>query len=144
MEISTERASLTSVEFNNIKYSMIGGSTDSGNVSFWDVNSAREIHSFGEHNAPATDLAFSPLNEVLVVSSGLDKRCLCYDTMTKKPASKICTDLPLTSVDFAPDGTHLVLGTTQVITFLLFLSVEYFLSYRYYYYYNFLGICLYL
>ena len=127
---------------------MIGGSTDSGNVSFWDVNSAREIHSFGEHNAPATDLAFSPLNEVLVLSSGLDKRCLCYDTMTKKPASKICTDLPLTSVDFAPDGTHLVLGTTQVIKFLLFLSatIRCQLEYFYYivFYYFFVGLGLFL
>ena len=144
MEISTERASITSVKFNNIKYSMIGGSTDSGNVSFWDVNSAREIHSFGEHNAPATDLAFSPLNEVLVLSSGLDKRCLCYDTMTKKPASKICTDLPLTSVDFAPDGTHLVLGTTQVINFLLFLSATISCQLEYFFYYFFVGLGLFL
>ena len=73
--VSTEKAMVTSVQFNAVKYSMIGTSTDAGAVSFWDVNQAKEIHSFGEHNAPATDLAFSPVNEVLVLSSGIIFAC---------------------------------------------------------------------
>ena len=85
-----------------------------GHVNFFDVNTGQELHAFKEHKAPATDLAFSPVNDVLVLSSGLDKRCVCYDTMTKKPVSTIWTDWPLTAVDFALDGTNLVLGTTKV------------------------------
>ena len=63
-------------------------------------------------------MAFSPVNEVLVLSSGLDKQCVCYDTLAKKPASTICTELPLTSVEFASDGTNLVLGTSQGLVYL--------------------------
>ena len=89
---------------------MVGASTDKGSLAFWDVNANKEIHNFNEHKAPSTGLAFSPVNEVLVLSSGLDKRCVCYDVMTKKPASTIWTELPLTSVEFASNGTNLVLG----------------------------------
>ena len=74
--VSTEKAMVTSVQFNAVKYSMIGTSTDAGAVCFWDVNLAKEIHSFAEHNAPATDLAFSPVNEVLVLSSGKYKNVM--------------------------------------------------------------------
>lgn len=114
LEVSNQDVSLTAVKFNNVRHSMIGASTDAGSVAFWDVNAARELHVFNEHKAPTTGLAFSPVNEVLVLSAGLDKRCVCYDTMTRKPASTIWTDLPLTSVDFALDGTNLVLGTSKV------------------------------
>ena len=78
------------------------------------MNTGQELHTFKEHKAPATDLAFSPVNDVLVLSSGLDKRCVCYDTMTKKPVSTIWADWPLTAVDFALDGIYLVLGSTKV------------------------------
>lgn len=70
---------------------MVGASTDKGSLAFWDVITAKEIQKFSEHKAPSTGLAFSPVNEVLVLSSGLDKRCVCYDTLAKKPASTIWT-----------------------------------------------------
>ena len=70
---------------------MVGASTDKGTLAIWDVIAAKEVQKFNEHKAPSTGLAFSPVNEVLVLSSGLDKRCVCYDTLTKKPASTIST-----------------------------------------------------
>ena len=109
----TREESLTAVKFNHIKQYMVGVAADNGHVAFWDVNVAKELHKFSEHKAPATGLAFSPVNEVLVLSSGLDKRCICYDTQMKKPASTIWTESPLTCVEFAADGTNLALGTSQ-------------------------------
>ena len=38
--------------------------------------------------APATGLAFSPLNEMLLLSCGLDKRIVCYDVQGKKYVEK--------------------------------------------------------
>ena len=53
------------------------------------------------------------LFQVLLLSCGLDKRCVCYDAnVGKRAMSHFKTDFPLTSVDFAPDGTTLALGTT--------------------------------
>lgn len=50
----------------------------------WDSNTHREIHVFDSaHKAPGSGLAFSPASELLVVSVGLDKRIVCYDTDKK-------------------------------------------------------------
>lgn len=38
---------------------------------------------------------------------------MCYDIQTKRPASVIRTDHPLSSVDFYSDGATLALGTTN-------------------------------
>lgn len=108
-----QQCALSAINFNNVKHSILGGCTDAGSVVFWDVNTCKKMSTFCQHRAPSTGLAFSPVNEVLVASAGLDKRCVCYDIQTKKPASTFATDQPLTSVDFAVDGTTLALGTSQ-------------------------------
>ena len=33
-------------------------------VALWDCNANKQTHIFSEHNAPATAVAFSPVNEV--------------------------------------------------------------------------------
>ena len=111
-------SALTSTKFNNVKQSMVGACADNGLLAFWDINTAKELQKFSEHKAPATGMAFSPVNEALVLTAGLDKRCVCYDTGTRKPISTIWTDIPLTSVEFAPDGTNLALGTSQGLVYL--------------------------
>lgn len=116
--LTKDQSGLTCTKFNNIKQSMIGASCDSGSAIFWDIHANKEVYKFNEHKAPATGLAFSPVNEVLVMSSGLDKRCVCYDTLTKKPASTIWASQPLTSVDFALDGTNLALGTSKGLVYM--------------------------
>ena len=42
-----------------------------------------------------------------MLSSGLDKRCVCYDVTMKRAMSTIKTEYPLTSVDFGSDGMTL-------------------------------------
>lgn len=50
----------------------------------WDANTQKEIHVFDSaHKAPGCGLAFSPASELLVVSVGLDKKIVCYDTASK-------------------------------------------------------------
>lgn len=50
----------------------------------WDSNTQKEIHVFDSaHKAPGSGLAFSPASELLVVSVGLDKKIVCYDTASK-------------------------------------------------------------
>lgn len=50
----------------------------------WDSNTQKEIHIFDSaHKAPGSGLAFSPASELLVVSVGLDKKIVCYDTASK-------------------------------------------------------------
>ncbi|XP_068169117.1 protein NEDD1 [Antennarius striatus] len=97
-----------------LKRSLLGSISDSGTLVLWDANTCKEIHVFDSaHKAPGSGLAFSPASELLVVSVGLDKKIVCYDTASKIMLRSIRVDGPLTSVDFTPDGTGLVVGSTQ-------------------------------
>ncbi|KAM4618573.1 protein NEDD1 [Polymixia lowei] len=97
-----------------LKRSLLGSVSDSGTVVLWDSNSQKELHVFeGAHKAPGCGLAFSPASELLFVSVGLDKKIICYDTASKIVLRSIRVESPLTVVDFTPDGTGLVVGSTQ-------------------------------
>uniref|UniRef100_A0A3B4A1X8 Uncharacterized protein n=1 Tax=Periophthalmus magnuspinnatus TaxID=409849 RepID=A0A3B4A1X8_9GOBI len=97
-----------------LRRSLLGSVSDSGTVVLWDSNTQKEIHVFeSAHKAPGSGLSFSPASELLVVSVGLDKKIVCYDTASKIVVRSIRVDSPLTSVDFTLDGTGLVVGSTQ-------------------------------
>ncbi|KAG7231609.1 hypothetical protein INR49_011004, partial [Caranx melampygus] len=97
-----------------LRRSLLGTVSDSGTVVLWDSNTQKELHVFdGAHKAPGSGVAFSPASELLVVSVGLDKKIVCYDTASRIVLRSIRADAPLTSVDFTPDGTGLVVGSTQ-------------------------------
>lgn len=50
----------------------------------WDSNTQKELHVFDRaHKAPGSSLAFSPTSDLLLVSVGLDKKIVCYDTAGK-------------------------------------------------------------
>lgn len=67
-----------------LRRSLLGSVSDSGTVVLWDSNTQKEIHVFDSaHKAPGSGLAFSPASELLVVSVGLDKKVVCYDTASR-------------------------------------------------------------
>ncbi|TNN00659.1 hypothetical protein fugu_011905 [Takifugu bimaculatus] len=97
-----------------LKRSLLGSISDSGSMVLWDANTQKEIHVFDSaHKAPGCGLVFSPASELLVVSVGLDKKIICYDTVSKIFLKSIRVESPLTAVDFTLDGTGLVVGSTQ-------------------------------
>uniref|UniRef100_A0A3Q2PSJ9 NEDD1 gamma-tubulin ring complex targeting factor n=1 Tax=Fundulus heteroclitus TaxID=8078 RepID=A0A3Q2PSJ9_FUNHE len=102
------------LRLSTVKRSLLGTVSDSGTVVLWDSNTQRELHAFDSaHKAPGSGLAFSPTSDLLFVSVGLDKKITCYDTASKKILRALRVESPLTSVDFTPDGTGLVVGSTQ-------------------------------
>lgn len=67
-----------------LRRSLLGSVSDSGAVVLWDANTQKELHVFdGAHKAPGCGLSFSPASELLLVSVGLDKRIVCYDTASR-------------------------------------------------------------
>ncbi|XP_005449195.1 protein NEDD1 isoform X1 [Oreochromis niloticus] len=102
------------LRLSTVKRSLLGSVSDSGTVVLWDSNTQKELHMFdGAHKAPGSGLAFSPTSDLLVVSVGLDKKIVCYDTASKIVLRSIRVDSPLTAVDFTLDGTGLVVGSTH-------------------------------
>ena len=73
------------LRYSALPTAVVGAAFDTGHVSLWDVNQRRLLHTFtGGHVAPASGLAFSPVNDILLASVGLDKRLVCYDPKSKR------------------------------------------------------------
>ncbi|NXV09792.1 NEDD1 protein, partial [Cettia cetti] len=108
------RQPIRHLKYSSFKKSLLGTVSDSGNVTLWDVNSQNPYHNFENiHKAPASEICFSPVNKLLLVTVGLDKRIILYDTLSKKLLTTIVADFPLTTVDFMPDGTTLAIGCSR-------------------------------
>ncbi|XP_036373864.1 protein NEDD1 [Megalops cyprinoides] len=102
------------LKYSYVKRSLLGSVSDSGTVVLWDANTQKELHVFeGSHKAPASGLAFSPANDLLFVTVGLDKKIICYDTSSKIVLRSMRVESPLTAIDFMPDGAGLAVGSTQ-------------------------------
>ncbi|XP_030621717.1 protein NEDD1 [Chanos chanos] len=102
------------LRYSLVKRSLLGTVSDSGSVVLWDANTQKDLHVFdSSHKAPASGLAFSPANDLLFVTVGLDKKIICYDTSSKVVLRSMRVESPLTAIDFTPDGAGLVVGSTQ-------------------------------
>nr|XP_006197990.1 protein NEDD1 [Vicugna pacos] len=106
--------SVRHLKYSLFKKSLLGSVSDNGIVTLWDVNSQSPYHNFDStHKAPASGICFSPVNELLFVTIGLDKRIILYDTSSKKLVKTLVADAPLTAVDFMPDGATLAIGSSR-------------------------------
>ncbi|XP_069085627.1 protein NEDD1-like isoform X2 [Pleurodeles waltl] len=102
------------LKYSVIKKSLLGSVSDSGNVTLWDVNSQNSCHIFDSaHKAPATEICFSPVNDLLFATTGLDKRIIFYDTASKKVVKAAVAESPLTAVEFLPDGLSVTVGSSR-------------------------------
>eukprot|EP00899_Mesostigma_viride_P003484 jgi/Mesvir1/13136/Mv06107-RA.1 len=93
---------------------------DDGSVYVWDTT-ARTIKMpyHNRHAAPVTAVAFSPTNQMILCSAGLDKRLLFLDLADRSHSMTYEWGAPLTCLAMRGDGVSLAAGTTdgQVILF---------------------------
>uniref|UniRef100_V9KN66 Neural cell expressed, developmentally down-regulated 1 n=1 Tax=Callorhinchus milii TaxID=7868 RepID=V9KN66_CALMI len=93
---------------------LMGSALADGSVVLWDLNTLQLRHSFTcVHKAPASALRFSPVNELLMVSVGLDKQIVNFDIRSRIALQRVRTDSPLTAFEFLPNGTTLLVGSSQ-------------------------------
>ncbi len=103
---------LNAARFSPFQRRLVVACDDGGGVSAWDITRADRVASLTPHKSPATGLSFSPLNELLLVTCGLDKRILFHDLKSHKMVKSLPTDLPLTSIAFGDNNT-VIAGTSQ-------------------------------
>lgn len=73
------------LQYSYHHHSMIASVSDDASLVLWDTGARRSIHQFTRsHKAPATDLMFSPANDKLLLSCGLDKNIVLYDVLNKR------------------------------------------------------------
>ena len=68
---------------------------------------------FSAHNNICTGIAFSPVNNLLLCSSGLDSRIFFYDIVEGKQVKKIEVGAALSTISFCADGHTIGVGTEQ-------------------------------
>ncbi|XP_068951301.1 protein NEDD1 isoform X2 [Petaurus breviceps papuanus] len=106
--------SVRQLKYSLFKKSLLGSVSDNGVVTLWDANSQSPYHNFEcSHKAPASGISFSPVNDMLLVTIGLDKRIILYDTASKIQVRTLVAEAPLTAVDFMPDGATLAIGSSR-------------------------------
>jgi len=104
---------VTCVKYSPRRTSFLGSACESGTVSFWDCNVNKNIFNINDHLAPCTSFAFSPVNDSLAASCGLDKKLICHDTKSRKSVFNLVLEQPCTAVDFDMDGTTVAVGTSR-------------------------------
>ena len=73
------------LQYSYCKKYLLASTSDLGTVTLWDTSAKKLLHTFDtSHKAPATGLAFSPTNRMLMTSVGLDKRIMFYDVQGKR------------------------------------------------------------
>lgn len=65
-------------------------------VELYDTarSDAPSLAQFTQHTGTVTGIAFSPVNELLLCSAGLDCRALFYDVQTKKLVKSVTCEAP--------------------------------------------------
>ena len=86
---------------------------DQGVVSLWDVEKRELFHSFDRcrHKKSCFGVAFSPTNELLLCTAGLDAKIQFFDVTEKKEVKKITAHEPVSCLAFYYDGVTIAAGT---------------------------------
>lgn len=73
------------IRFSPFVKELLGSGSNEGVVSIWDINKRNYSCTFNmAHNKKVTSLAFSPNNQALLCSTGIDQNIQFYDINAKK------------------------------------------------------------
>ncbi|KAG8651384.1 hypothetical protein MANES_07G121400v8 [Manihot esculenta] len=82
-------------------------------VAGTDTGDNIEISWLKQHSAPTAGISFSPSNDKIIASIGLDKKLYTYDLESRRPSSYISYEAPFSSLAFRDDGLTLAAGTSS-------------------------------
>jgi WD40 repeat protein len=68
---------------------------------------------FNKHESPVTCCILSPLNEMLMISGGLDNQLSCYDLKQKSYIKSTIVYGGITCIDMNKDGSTIAVGTAN-------------------------------
>ncbi|KAM0008962.1 putative transcription factor WD40-like family [Helianthus debilis subsp. tardiflorus] len=86
---------------------------DDGSVHLWDTTGRNpKVSWLKQHSAPTAGISFSPSNDKIIASVGLDKKLYTFDSGVRRPSFCVPYESPFSSVAFHDDGNTLAAGTT--------------------------------
>ncbi|XP_071530102.1 protein NEDD1 [Panulirus ornatus] len=103
---------VTDLVYSRVKKSLLGCCSEGGSVALFDTHTNKIVHGFNTaHSSPVASVSFSPVNELLMISVGYDKKFACYNVHTKQTLMTHRSSAPLTSAAFLAGGQQIALGT---------------------------------
>ncbi|XP_071732793.1 protein NEDD1-like isoform X2 [Rutidosis leptorrhynchoides] len=103
------------LDYSRISRHLLVTAGDDGSVHLWDTtgrNPKPKVSWLKQHSAPTAGISFSPSNDKMIASVGLDKKLYTFDSGSRKPSFCIPYEAPFSSVAYRDDGYTLAAGTT--------------------------------
>ncbi|KAK9672061.1 hypothetical protein RND81_12G073600 [Saponaria officinalis] len=102
------------LDYSRVSRHLLATAGDDGSVRMWDITGrSPKVSWLKQHSAPTTGLSFSPSNDKIIASVGLDKKLYTYDSGSKKSTSCITYEAPFSSMAYKDDGQVLAAGTSD-------------------------------
>ncbi|CAN8270091.1 unnamed protein product [Cochlearia groenlandica] len=103
---------LKALDYSRFSRHLLLTSGDDGTVHLWDTTGRNpKISWLKQHSAPTAGVCFSPTNDKIIASVGLDKKLYTYDSGSRRPSSCIGYETPFSSLVFGDNGHILAAGT---------------------------------
>lgn len=101
------------LDYSRISRHLLVTAGDDGSVHLWDTTGRNpKVSWLKQHSAPTAGVSFSPSNDKMIASVGLDKKLYTFDSSTRRPSFCIPYEAPFSSVAFLDNGHTLAAGTT--------------------------------
>jgi WD40 repeat protein len=84
---------------------------ENGSLAVWDMHAKVLKHKFTSHSLACTAIAFSPVNNLLMCSVGLDCRVIFYDIHEHREVKTINAATATASLSFCSDGHTIAIGS---------------------------------
>ncbi|KAF8396838.1 hypothetical protein HHK36_018473 [Tetracentron sinense] len=102
------------LDYSRISRHLLVTSGDDGSLHLWDTTGRSPKASWlKQHSAPTTGVSFSPSNDKIIASIGLDKKLYTFDSGIRRPTFCIPYEAPFSSLAFRDDGLVLAAGTNS-------------------------------
>ncbi|KAM7269925.1 hypothetical protein ACFE04_029139 [Oxalis oulophora] len=102
------------LDYSRISRHLLATAGDDGSVHLWDTTGHKpKISWLKQHSAPTAGISFSPANDKIIASVGLDKKLYTYDSGSRRHAFFISYEAPFSSLAFRDDGWVLAAGTSN-------------------------------
>lgn len=108
------RQVLRVLDYSRISRHLLVTAGDDGSVHLWDsTNRSPKVSWLKQHSAPTAGVSFSPTNDKVIASIGLDKKLYTLDSGSRRQVSCISNEAPFSSLAFRDDGNILAAGTSS-------------------------------
>lgn len=102
------------LDYSRVSRHLLATAGDDGSLHLWDTTGRSPKASWvKQHSAPTAGLSFSPSNDKIIASVGLDKKLYTFDSGMRKSTFCISYEAPFSSLAFRDDGWILAAGTSN-------------------------------